>query len=195
MGETLQGHIFVTVSGPGLTLGLIITSTRLTYYLTLTSVVRTPIRVVRWTYPVPEQTAGRPARPPGLLPDPDMPLLYHVGYVVLGSHEAIPWSPRWVGDDGRKTYLVLPEVTLFDTVPLVREVGSQGPQLLNVRQVLNVLIVDKLVGRLELRQGTGEQAQVVTITRGHLRTIQCPDAGSACPVWPAAARILAGAQR
>src|SRR4029450_6980650 len=43
---------------------------------------------------------------------------------------------------------------------------------------------------IKLRFGIGEHADVVTITRGNLRTIQCPH-DPECPVWPAAARVLA----
>ncbi len=93
-------------------------------------------------------------------------------------------------DDGKKLYLVYPEVTLFGTVPLVRIVGPNGPQLVNARQYLNVTILDQLPPRLELRVGGGIHAETVTITRGALRTIDCPG-DEACPVWPAAAATLA----
>jgi type IV secretory pathway VirB9-like protein len=93
-------------------------------------------------------------------------------------------------DDGKKVYIVYPEVTLFDTVPLLRLIGPNGPQLVNARQYLNVVIVDQLVGRAELRVGVGETAETVTMTRGTLRTIACPG-DEACPVWPQAAQYLA----
>jgi len=83
-----------------------------------------------------------------------------------------------------------PEVALFETVPVVRLMGPNGPQLVNARQYLNVVILDQLVGRAELRVGLGEHAETVTITRGTLRTISCPG-DEACPVWPKAATELA----
>ena len=102
------------------------------------------------------------------------------------------WTPRQVVDDGKKLYLLYPEVTLFTTVPLVRLIGVNGPQLVNARQYLNVVILDQLAPTLELRVGVGEAAEVVTITRGKgLRTITCPDDGEDCPQWPSAARQLA----
>ena len=95
-------------------------------------------------------------------------------------------------DDGKKLYLIYPEVTLFESVPLVRAIGVNGPQLLNARQHLNVVILDALFPTLELRVGVGDAAELVTITRGKgLRTITCPDDGEDCPQWPAAARHLA----
>jgi type IV secretion system protein VirB9 len=114
-----------------------------------------------------------------------------VGYQLTVSQPAPAWVPRFVVDDGKKLYIVYPEVTLFETVPLLRSIGPNGPQLVNSRQYLNVVIVDQLVARAELRVGIGERAQTVTITRGTLRTITCPG-DEACPVWPRAATVLAG---
>jgi hypothetical protein len=90
-------------------------------------------------------------------------------------------------------FVLYPEVTLFGSVPLVRAVGVNGPALVNSRQFLNVVILDFLAPRLELRVGVGESAQVVTITRNVLHTIQCPG-DTDCPVWPVAAQGLARRQ-
>ena len=193
-GAELRPHIFVTASEPGLTNGLVVTTTRRIYYITCKSVPKAPTRVLRWHYDSlarrPERARGRTREPP-LLPLPDQPMHYHVGYEMQVSQPAPSWVPRFIVDDGKKTYLIYPEVTLFESVPLLRLLGPNGPQLVNSLQYLNVVIVDQLVARAELRMGTGERAQVVTITRGKLRTIQCPG-DAACPVWPAAAAVLAG---
>ena len=193
-GDTQRPHVFVTATAPGLTLGLIITSSKRTYYLTCQSVQTSPIRAVRWRYPsAPPETATTP-KPPGLLPDPTQPARYHVGYQLTASQPTPAWVPRAVVDDGKKLYILYPEVALFDTVPLVRLLGPNGPQLVNARQYLNVVILDQLVARAELRVGLGEHAETVTITRGALRTIACPG-DTACPVWPQAAATLAGRPR
>jgi type IV secretion system protein VirB9 len=193
-GEGLRPHVFVTASAPGLTNGLVITTTRRSYYITCKSVQKSPIRVLRWHYK-PEH-AGLPEvesvqDKPGLLPHPEQPMRYHVGYEVTVSHPPPAWIPRYVVDDGKKLYIVYPEVTLYESVPLLRIIGPNGPQLVNSRQFLNVVIVDQLVARAELKVGIGERAQIVTITRGALRTITCPG-DEACPVWPRAATVLAG---
>src|SRR5215813_3686492 len=49
-GETLRQHVFLTAVVPGLTTGVIITTTHRTYYLTCKSVKTSPVRVVRWRY-------------------------------------------------------------------------------------------------------------------------------------------------
>jgi type IV secretion system protein VirB9 len=192
-GPELRPHIFVTASEPGLTNGLVVTTTRRIYYITCKSVAKSPTRILRWHYDslAADQGAPETAPEPPLLPLPDQPRLYHVGYEMQVSQPAPAWVPRFIVDDGKKTYIIYPEVTLFDSVPLLRLIGPNGPQLVNSLQYLNVVIVDQLITRAELRLGTGERAQVVTITRGKLRTMQCPG-DAACPVWPAAAAMLAG---
>jgi type IV secretion system protein VirB9 len=191
LGETFRQHVFITVGEEKLATGLIITTTKRTYYLTCTSVKTSPVRVVRWQYPHDEPAEMQP-RPhePGLLPDPQEPHHYHVGYELVSAKPPPSWQPRQVVDDGTKTYILYPEVTLFETVPMLRLIGPNGPQLVNARQFLNVVIVDQLVARGELRVGIGAHAETVTITRGQLKTIACPGDPS-CPVWPQAAQALA----
>jgi type IV secretory pathway VirB9-like protein len=189
-GDTQRHHVFLTASEPGMTTGFVLTTTRRTYYLTCQSVKTSPIRVLRWHYPTsPPVPPPEPALP-RLLPDPGQPARYHVGYQVEAHGRVPDWRPRFVLDDGRKLYIVYPEVTLFGSVPVVRKVGPNGPQLVNARQFLNVIILDELVAQAELRVGTGINAETVTITRGNLRTIDCPG-DSACPVWPQAAAMWA----
>jgi P-type conjugative transfer protein TrbG len=188
LGDTLRQHIFLSATTPGLTTGLIVTTTARTYYLTCKSVGKSPIRTVRWRYPVDSDASKPKPKEPGLLPDPAQPKHYHVGYELVGTKPS--WQPRQTVDDGKKTYILFPEVTLFTSVPMLRLIGPNGPQLVNSRQFLNVLIVDQLIARAELRVGIGEHAEVVTITRGEMRTIACPG-DQACPVWPQAAQTLA----
>src|SRR5438105_7873783 len=185
-GDTQRSHIFVTVTDPGLTMGLVVTTTRRTYYITCKSVKTSLTRVLRWRYPSGTAEAAKPVKPPGLLPDPTQPARYHVGYELTTSQPPPSWVPRYIVDDGKKLYIVYPEVVLFETVPLVRLIGPHGPQLVNARQYLNVVILDQVVGRAELRVGLGEHAETATIMRGALRTIACPG-DPACPVWPQAA--------
>jgi type IV secretion system protein VirB9 len=188
IGETLRSHVFLTVAEPKLTTGLVITTTKRTYYLTCKSVKTSPVRVVSWRYPQESPVAPKKAEP-GLLPDPSEPRQYHVGYKLEASHPAPHWQPRTVIDDGKKTFIIYPEIALFETVPMLRLMGPNGPQLVNARQFLNVVIVDQLVARAELRVGLGEHAETVRILREHLHTIACPGDPD-CPVWPAAAPVL-----
>lgn len=191
LGEEDTPHIFLMVREAQATLGLTVTTTRRTYYLDCKSVSKSPLRAVRWKYPPALTSARHTTLASGLLPDPSVPKLYHVGYQWSTSHPIPVWTPRHIVDDGKKLYLIYPEVTLFGTVPLVRAVGPNGPQVVNTRQFLNVVILDALVPKVELGVGLGEKAERVTITRGTLRTIACPG-DAACPVWPEAAQHLVG---
>jgi type IV secretory pathway VirB9-like protein len=192
LGEKASSHIFLRAMEAGATLGLTVTTTKRVYYLTCQSVPKSPIRAVRWEYPLgPGEPVVQEAKPPSLLPHPDEPKLYHTGYTLRTGNPAPAWTPRYVVDDGKKLYLIYPEVTVFGTVPLVRAIGVNGPHVINSRQFLNVVILDTLAPKLELRVGTGERAELVTITRGNLRTIRCPEDND-CPRWPAAAQRLAG---
>jgi type IV secretory pathway VirB9-like protein len=154
----------------------------------LASVRQSPIRAIRWKYADAPQEQPRLVEP-SLLPHPDAPRQYHVGYQVATSQPAPQWVPRHIVDDGTKLYIVYPEITLFQSVPLVRKIGPNGPQLVNSRQFLNTVILDELPARVELRVGTGTYAETATITQGQLRTIRCPGDPD-CPVWPAAATQL-----
>ena len=165
--------------------GVIVTTTRRTYYLTCQSVKTSPMRVLRWTYATSTAEPLATPKEPGILPDATAPARYHVGYKVESQGRPPEWLPRMVADDGKKLYILYPEVTLFGSVPVVRMIGPNGPQLLNARQHLNVVIMDQLPARVELRVGIGETAEVVTITRSDLHTIECPG-DAACPAWPAA---------
>ena len=190
---TMQEHLIVLPRELGMKMGMIRTTTRRTYSLVFESVKSSPIRFVRFRY----SDVGldvAPEQAPSLLPDPEEPRRYHVGYTLTTSSPTPAWTPRYVVDDGAKMYVVYPEVTLFQTVPLVRSIGAQGPQVINSRQFLNVVIVDQLAAKLELRLGVTKEdkpLELVTITQGALRTIECPG-DPACPVWPAAVRQLGG---
>jgi type IV secretory pathway VirB9-like protein len=182
---TMRPHLFLRATEPGLKMGLIITTTKRIYYLTCESVKTSPIRAIRWKY-ADELLPQAPPTEPSLLPHPQTPRQYHVGYQVATSQPTPPWVPRHIVDDGTKLYIIYPEITLFKTVPLVRKIGPNGPQLVNSRQFLNTVILDELPARVELRVGTGTYAETASITQGQLRTISCPGDPD-CPVWPAAA--------
>ncbi len=177
-------HIFVLVGKVGPSMGLVITTTKRSYAVTLKAVKQTPIRFVRWQFAA---TPSAPTPPrPSLFPPPTQ--RYHIGYGIETSQPEPDWMPRWVGDTGDKLYMLLPVTTLYDVAPMVRGIGPNGPFLLNVRQYKNVLVVEQVPARLEVRLGTGPGAEVVTITRGLLLMIQCPH-DPACPQWPPQGRM------
>jgi type IV secretion system protein TrbG len=180
-GTTGRPHVLITVPKAGLSNGLTLTTTKRTYYLDLKSVTKTAARSVRWTYPDDPPKVARV--PPRLWPDPAQPQRYHAGYEITASEPTPVWTVRQVVDDGAKTYLIFPPTVTSVDAPLIRLVGSSGPELVNARQAGNVVILDRLFNRAELRLGASKQAEVVTIQRLMPVTIACPG-DARCPVWP-----------
>src|SRR5215470_16623834 len=89
-GDALRSHVFVTATEPGLTLGVVVTTTKRAYYLTCKSVHSSPIRALRWRYPADSQDTTHP-KTPSLLPDPTQPMRYHVGYERRASNPPPDW--------------------------------------------------------------------------------------------------------
>ena len=190
-GSTVQAHLLLRALATSARYGLTIMTSKRVYYLTCTSRASTRVRAVWWTYADAALMATTESDEP-LLPLPDVPRLYHAGYEISTSSPPPAWTPLGAWDDGKKFYLVYPERVVFGTVPLVRLIGPNGPQVVNTFQVLNVVMLDLAdVPRVELRVGTGPGAEIVTIRRGLLRTISCPGDG-ACPRFPAAAATIRG---
>ncbi|HSX82583.1 MAG TPA: TrbG/VirB9 family P-type conjugative transfer protein [Candidatus Saccharimonadia bacterium] len=182
LGAEERHHIFVTVTDPGLRNGLTVTTTQRTFYITLESVAKSPVRVLRWKEDL-RPADGPPVAQAATGPLPPVESQYHVGYAIESEGSPPDWMPLGAWDDGHKLYVLLPLASLYGTSPLVRKIGPNGPAVVNGRQYLNVLIVDELAARLELRAGTGATAEVVRITRGNLHMLTCP-ASPGCPAFP-----------
>jgi P-type conjugative transfer protein TrbG len=182
-GDDARPHVFITAVRAGLRTGLTITTTKRTYELELRSVGRSPVRSVRWTYPDDLVRLVAKAPEPSPLPDPTQPRSYHVPYTIQTSNPRPPWSPRQVVDDGWKTYVLFPPTVTTIDAPLVRLIGPNGPEVLNARQVGSVMVLDRIIHRIELRIGAGDHAEIVTVQRETPRTINCPG-HEECPVWP-----------
>lgn len=84
-------------------------------------------------------------------------------YRILASRRAV-WAPTTVFDDGRRTFIVLPRDRRAPETPILRVHGPDGAQVVNYRQDGEVLIVDRLFDRAELRRG-GRRPEVVTLVR------------------------------
>lgn len=177
-----QPHVFLTVTKPGLSMGLVITTDKRTYYVTAKSVPSTRYRAMRWTYPAAPVATTQPPQPT-IFPGNGQSYYLHVGYQIEAPWPVPDWVPMQVVDNGAKMFIVFPVTMLHQEAPMLRGIGANGPYLLNSRQINRVLIVDHLAPRLELRVGVGKTAQVVTITRQQLQRVTCPG-NPQCPVWP-----------
>jgi type IV secretion system protein TrbG len=174
--------VIIHATKPGLAQGISITTDRRVYLLEVRSVGASQVRLVRWDYgPAPVQAKAKPR----LLPDPSVPQTYYGGYRIEAVNGSPPsWTPRQVVNDPQgKTYIIFPSYLTTITAPLLRLVGSHGPELVNYRQVGTTYVLDGLFNRAELRVGNGKTAEVVRVYRDAPQRITCPG-DEHCPAWP-----------
>lgn len=176
-------NVSVTVTTAGLTTGLTITTNRRIYLLELRSVASSKVKLVRFDYG--SEPVKKVASKPRLLPDLSQAQTYYGGYVIdpVNKDRVPSWTPRQVVNDQQgKTYVVFPSYVTTNQAPLLRLIGTTGPEVINYRQVGTVYILDGLFNMAELRVGTGKTAELVRIYRGTPQAMQCPGAAT-CPSW------------
>lgn len=106
------------------------------------------------------------------------------------SADAPAWAPLRVFDDGRKTYLQLPEqARRYELPPLyaLDHPDDPQPQLVNFRRSGDYLIADRLAPAWELRAGEAPQ-QLVQIVRGKANDPGRQPLASAVPSPPVTPR-------
>ena len=87
----------------------------------------------------------------------------HQNYLVSGD---APFRPTWVADDGKRTYLKMPDGITATSAPALYVERSNGEQaIVNYTTRLPYYVVHGLFDRALLQVGTGSDAQRVTITR------------------------------
>jgi type IV secretory pathway VirB9-like protein len=174
--------VIIHATKPGLAQGISITTDRRVYLLDMRSVGASKVRLVRWDYgPEPMQVKAKPR----LLPDPAAPQTYYGGYRIEATSGSAPsWMPRQVVNDQQgKTYILFPSYVTTISAPLLRLVTSNGPELVNYRQVATTYVIDGLFSLAELRVGHGKTAEVVRIYRETPQRLACPG-DEHCPAWP-----------
>lgn len=166
-GESRRTHVLVKPFAPGLATNIIITTDRRTYHLALTSVGRSAMVAISWTYPQDQLIAlkaaadrARAAQPvaTGLSVDQ-----LHFDYVISGDRPT--WRPVRAFDDGRQTYIEFPSDLGTGEAPPLFLVDAKGAaQLVNYRVQGRYYVVDRLFETAELRLGLKRQ-DIVRISR------------------------------
>ena len=181
-GDTVQWIVGDTASGggasrrvavmvkpvrEGIKTNLVITTSRRTYLLELTSTPKAWMASVSWEYPKDQmlalqaQAQAADAQAPaasGLSLDQ-----LHFRYAITGDNP--PWKPVRAFDDGQHVYIQFPAGIAQGELPPLFVVGSDGKgELVNYRFHAPYDIVDRLFGAAELRLG-GDKAAVVRIER------------------------------
>ena len=166
-GSQKRTHILVKPFAAGLSTNLVITTDRRSYHLALTSVPRTAMVALSWTYPQDALLALKRAQGQA-----DAAALIATGldidqlrfdYIVSGDRPA--WRPLRAFDDGRQTFIEFPATLAVGEAPPLFLVDAKGDaQLVNYRVRGRYYIVDRLFNAAELRLGT-KHRNIVRISR------------------------------
>ncbi len=166
-GDSLRVNVLVKPIRSGLKTNLVVTTSRRTYLLELTSTERAWMASVSWDYPkdrmlaLQRQSQAAQATAPV---DTGLSLeKIRFRYTVSGSNP--PWKPLRAFDDGEKVYIQFPAGIAQGELPPLFVIGAQGDgQLVNYRFHSPYYIVDRLFGAAELRLGA-DKGDVVRIER------------------------------
>ncbi|VFR49693.1 Conjugative transfer protein TrbG [plant metagenome] len=166
-GDELRINVLVKPIRSGLKTNLVITTSRRTYLLELTSTERAWMASVSWDYPRDRMLAlQRQAQAAQATAPVDTGLSLErirFRYAISGSNP--PWKPLRAFDDGEKVYIQFPPGISQGELPPLFVIGAQGDgQLVNYRFRPPYYIVDRLFGAAELRLG-GDGGYVVRIER------------------------------
>lgn len=166
-GADLRVSVLVKPTRSNLKTNLVITTSRRTYLIELTSTEKTWMASVSWDYPKDRMLAlQRQAQAAQVAAPVDAGLSLEkirFRYGISGSNP--PWKPLRAFDDGEKVYIQFPGGIAQGELPPLFVIGAQGGgQLVNYRFRSPYYIVDRLFGAAELRLGA-DKGDVVRIER------------------------------
>lgn len=160
-GTIRRVNVLVKPTRPGLSTNLVITTDRRTYLIELRSGEKPYMPSVAWSYP--RQPASSQANPASA---PQIPPAAARNYRYALRGDTPPWRPVSVYDDGRRVYVEFPRGIVQGEMPPLFVLGADGgTEIVNTRVHQHILIVDSVFGQAELRLGSGERQQQVTIVR------------------------------
>ncbi|HHM9104644.1 TrbG-like protein [Pseudomonas aeruginosa] len=166
-GDALRVSVLVKPIRSSLKTNLVITTSRRTYLIELTSTEKAWMASVSWDYPKDRMLAlQRQAQAAQAIAPVDTGLSLEkirFRYAISGSNPS--WQPLRAFDDGEKVYIQFPAGIAQGELPPLFVIGAQGDgQLVNYRFRSPYYIVDRLFGAAELRLG-GDKGDVVRIER------------------------------
>ncbi len=166
-GDELRTSVLIKPTRVDLKTNLVITTTRRTYLIELSSTEQAWMASVSWDYPKDRMLAlqRRASEAQATAPvDAGLALeQLRFRYAISGSNP--PWKPLRAFDDGRKVYIQFPAGIAQGELPPLFVIGSEGDgQLVNYRFRSPYYIVDRLFGAAELRLGA-DKGDVVRIER------------------------------
>lgn len=166
-GDELRVSVLIKPTRADLKTNLVITTTRRTYLIELTSTEQAWMASVSWDYPRDRLLAlqRRASAAQATAPvDTGLALeQLRFRYAISGSNP--PWKPLRAFDDGRKVYIQFPSGIAQGELPPLFVIGPEGDgQLVNYRFRSPYYIVDRLFGAAELRLGA-DKGDLVRVER------------------------------
>ena len=166
-GNEKRTHVLVKPFSAGLATNLVITTDRRSYHIALTSIPRTAMAALSWTYPQDALIALKRAAAEAQAIAPVAAGInvdqLHFNYTVSGDKPA--WRPLRAFDDGRQTFIEFPVTLSGGEAPPIFLLDPKGEaQLVNYRVKGRFYVVDRIFDVAELRLGTKNQ-QTVRINR------------------------------
>lgn len=167
-GDALRVNVLVKPIRSGLKTNLVITTSRRTYLIELTSTEKAWMASVSWDYPKDRMLAlQRQAQAAQASAPVDTGLSLEkirFRYAISGSNP--PWQPLRAFDDSEKVYIQFPAGIAQGELPPLFVIGAQGDgQLVNYRFRSPYYIVDRLFGAAELRLGGEKETWCVSSAR------------------------------
>jgi len=166
-GDELRTSVLIKPTRVDLKTNLVITTTRRTYLIELSSTEQAWMASVSWNYPKERMLAlqRRAIAAQAAAPvDTGLALeQLRFRYAISGSNP--PWKPLRAFDDGRKVFIQFPAGIAQGELPPLFVIGPEGDgQLVNYRFRSPYYIVDRLFGAADLRLGA-DKGDVVRIER------------------------------
>jgi type IV secretion system protein TrbG len=184
VGSNATNLVIIKPKEAGLDTNLVVPTNRRAYYVRLLSRQEEYLPWVAFSYPDDEMAKWKPATvvAPPVTTEPDpRPVLVpaptppeppvnpaenlNFAYEVTGGNEFL--RPVRVFDDGRKTYIQMPNAAAVREAPILVVSGlDTDAEMVNYRVKENTYIVDRLFERGALVLGSGKKQQRVEISRG-----------------------------
>jgi len=171
-GENETVHLLIKPVDAGLETSAVVTTSRRVYHLRLVSQRTGHTPYVGFTYQEDhvrhfKEQADKDAREKlwrtASVGGRDMDLSkLHFGYGLKGRAS---WKPTQVYDDGRQTFIRLPESTATGEMPILLVRKASGNVLVNYRVKERTMVMDGLFDRVLLIVGVGSDQEKIEITR------------------------------
>jgi type IV secretion system protein VirB9 len=158
-------HFFVKPDYPGQVCNMVIVTDLHVYHLELKSFRDYYMPVVRWTYPLQSAKRIQEQREAAKAMQQEEAKkaieaeqkqketfeYFSFNYKLKkGLFTKVPWEPKQVYDDGRRTYIVVDETALHQELPALFNAKNE---IVNYRVDKNVLIADQLITKMTLKLG------------------------------------------